>query len=207
MKPPADPVTRAPVTRAPVTRAPVTRATVRPARADDVETITGIYAHHVRHGVASFEETPPESHEMGRRMAAIGDRGLPFLVAEIGGGTGGEIAGFAYAAPYRDRSAYRWAVEDSIYLADGFERRGIGTLLLGEIIERCTETGMRQMIAIIGDSANAASIAIHARHGFRLAGTLPSVGFKFGRWIDSVIMARPLGAGDSSPPDRPSGAA
>lgn len=181
-------------------------ALVRPARADDVEAITAIYAHHVRHGVASFEETPPESREMGRRWAAIRDRGLPFLVAEIGAEIGGEIAGFAYAAPYRERTAYRWAVEDSIYLAAGFERRGIGTLLLGEIIERCTESGMRQLIAIIGDSANAASIAIHARHGFRLAGTLPSVGFKLGRWIDSVIMVRPLGPGDTRPPDQGAGA-
>ena len=176
---------------------PVTRAVVRPARDADIAAITEIYAHHVRHGVASFEETPPDSGEMRRRLVAIRDRGLPYVVAEIDGA----LAGFAYAATYRDRSAYRYAVEDSIYLADGFRSRGIGALLLQEIIERCTETGKRRMIAIIGDSANAASIGLHARHGFRLAGTLPAVGYKFGRWIDSVIMIRALGDGDSSPPD------
>ncbi len=176
---------------------PVT-AELRPARDGDIEVITEIYAHHVRHGAASFEETPPDRAEMRRRRVAIQHRGLPYLVAE----RDGEIAGFAYAAPYRDRSAYRYAVEDSIYLADGVQRHGIGALLLQAIIERCTDAGMRQIIAIIGDSANAASIGLHARHGFRLVGTLPAVGYKFGRWIDSVIMIRPIGDGDASPPNR-----
>lgn len=175
-----------------------TRAAVRPATEDDIDAVTRIYAHHVRHGLASFEEVPPEPAEMLRRFRAIREKGLPYVIAEIDG----EIAGFAYAAPYRDRSAYRYAVEDSIYLADGYGRRGIGRLLLGEIIERCTAAGRRQMIAIIGDSANAASIGLHAALGFRLAGTLPSVGYKFGRWVDSVIMTLPLGDGDTTPPDR-----
>ena len=176
---------------------PATPAMTRPARDGDIEGITEIYAHHVRHGAASFEETPPDRDEMRRRRAAIREAGLPYLIAEIDGA----LAGFAYAAPYRDRSAYRYAVEDSIYLSDRFQRLGIGAQLLRELIDRCTETGMRQMIAIIGDSANAASIGLHARHGFRLAGTLPSVGYKFERWIDSVIMIRPLGDGDAKPPD------
>ncbi len=176
---------------------PLAPATVRPARDDDIASITGVYAHHVRHGAASFEETPPGSDEMRRRFMAIRDKGLPYLVAEVGD----TLAGFAYAAPYRERSAYRYAVEDSIYLVDGFQRRGIGALLLQEIIEGSAAAGMRLMVAIIGDSANAASIGFHAAHGFRLAGTLPSVGYKFERWIDSVIMICPLGAGDSRPPD------
>jgi len=173
-----------------------TPARLRPADDGDVAAITQIYAHHVRHGVASFEETPPDQDEIRRRRTAIVDRRLPYVVAEIDG----VIAGFAYAAPYRDRSAYRYAVEDSIYLADQFQRRGIGGRLLQEIIDECTEVDMRQMIAIIGDSANVASIGLHARYGFRMAGTLTSVGYKFGRWIDSVIMTRPLGDGDSGAP-------
>ena len=175
---------------------PPGRTRVRPARDSDIAATTEIYAHHVRHGLASFDETPPDPAEMQRRFDAIRDRRLPFLIAEIDGA----IAGFAYAAPYRDRSAYRYAVEDSIYLAEGFGRRGVGSLLLREIIDRSTAAGMRQMIAIIGDSANAASIGLHAGLGFRLAGTLPSVGFKFGRWVDSVIMTRALGDGDRGPP-------
>ncbi len=175
-----------------------TPATVRPAGDGDLEVITEIYAHHVLNGAASFEEIPPDQDEIRRRQGAIRDRGLPYLIAEVDGA----LAGFAYAAPFRDRTAYRYAVEDSIYLSDRFQRRGIGALLLREIIDVCTEAGMRQMIAIIGDSANAASISLHARHDFRLAGTLPSVGYKFGRWIDTVIMVRPLGDSDARPPDR-----
>jgi L-amino acid N-acyltransferase YncA len=177
---------------------PVAPAKVRPAEDRDVAAITEIYAHHVRHGVASFEETPPDQAEIRRRQVAIRERGLPYLIAEIDG----VVAGFAYAAPYRDRSAYRYSVEDSIYLSDRFQRRGIGAQLLRKIIDNCTDAGLRQMIAIIGDSANAASIGLHARHDFRLAGTLPAVGYKFGRWIDSVIMTRPLGDGDARAPDR-----
>ena len=176
---------------------PTPPARLRPAADGDVAAITEIYAHHVRQGVASFEETPPDEGEMRRRKIAILERSLPYLVAEIDG----VVAGFAYAAPYRDRSAYRYAVENSIYVSDRFQRLGIGARLLQEIIDDCTEAGMRQMIAIIGDSANAASIGLHARHGFRMAGTLPSVGYKFGRWIDSVIMIRPLGDGDARAPD------
>ena len=179
-------------------KAPAGQAAIRPAEDGDFEGITEIYAHHVRHGVASFEETPPGQDEIRCRHVAIRDRGLPYLMAEIDGA----LAGFAYAAPYRDRSAYRYAVENSIYLSDRFQRRGIGARLLRELIDDCTEAGMRQMIAIIGDSANVASIGLHARHGFRPAGNLPSVGYKFGRWIDSVIMILPLGDGDGSPPDR-----
>ena len=173
-------------------------ATIRPAEDGDIEGITEIYAHHIHHGAGTFEEAPPEQDEMRRRLVAIRDRELPYLIAEIDGG----LAGFAYAATYRNRSAYRYAVEDSIFVSDRFQRRGIGARLLREIIDICTEAEMRQMIAIIGDSANAASIGLHARHGFRLAGTLASVGYKFGRWIDIVIMTRPLGDGDLRPPDR-----
>ena len=174
-----------------------TPAVVRDARADDLTVIHAIYAHHVATGLASFEETAPDPAEQRRRMEAVAGHGLPYLVAELDGG----VRAFAYATPYRERSAYRYAVEDSIYVAEGWERRGIGAALLGALIERCTAVGKRQMIAVIGDSANASSIGLHARHGFRLAGTLPAVGFKFGRWVDSVIMTLPLGGGERTPPE------
>jgi phosphinothricin acetyltransferase len=173
--------------------------TVRAAEADDVPAIQAIYAHHVLHGIASFEEEPPDHAEMSRRRADVLARGLPYLVAEDRPGSGA-ILGFAYAGPYRARPAYRYALEDSVYVLPGKGGRGIGSALLGALIERCAALGYRQMIAVIGDSANASSIRLHARHGFRNVGVLASVGFKHGRWVDSVFMQRALGPGDETLP-------
>jgi phosphinothricin acetyltransferase len=173
--------------------------TVRPAEPRDIPAIQAIYAHHVLHGIASFEEEPPEHDEMQRRMNDIRGRGLPYLVAEDRPGSGA-ILGFAYAAPYRARPAYRYTLEDSVYVLPGNGGRGIGSALLGVLIEICEGLGYRQMVAVIGDSDNAGSIRLHARHGFRDCGTLASVGFKHGRWVDSVFMQRPLGPGDGTLP-------
>ncbi len=171
-------------------------ATIRPALAADLDAIQAIYAHHVLHGIATFEEIPPDLAEMARRHAAVTGRGLPYLVAE----TDGRVLGYAYAAPYRDRSAYRFTLEDSIYLDPAATRRGLGGALLHRLIADAAGTGARQMIAVIGDSGNAGSIGLHARLGFTMAGTMRSVGFKFGRWIDTVTMQLPLGAGDTTLP-------
>ena len=169
---------------------------MRLAAPGDIEAIQAIYAHHVSKGLASFEEEPPSASELRRRYEAIVDQGLPYLVAEFGG----IVAGYAYCSLYRTRSAYRHSLEDSVYVRPDAQGRGIGKTLLGELIRRCEALGYRQMIAIIGDSANAASIGLHESEGFLRAGTLRSVGFKFGRWVDSVIMQRPLGSGDSTAP-------
>ncbi|MCK0206607.1 N-acetyltransferase family protein [Starkeya koreensis] len=158
--------------------------------------VQAIYAHHVRHGLASFEEVPPSLAEMATRRAHVRALGLPYLVAE----RGGALLGFAYASAYRPRPAYRFTVEDSVYVAAGHGGEGIGSALLGALIARCEEGPWRQMLAVIGDSGNTASLALHSRLGFRTAGTFQSVGFKFGRWVDSVLMQRPLGPGDTSPP-------
>ena len=175
---------------------------IRAAEAADVAAIQTIYAHHVLHGLASFEEEPPSHAEMARRLADVQQRGLPYLVAEERPGSGA-IFGYAYAGPYRARRAYRFAVENSIYVRPGAGGRGIGSALLAALIERCTALGYRQMIAVIGDSANAGSIRLHARFGFRPVGTLASVGFKHGRWVDTVLMQRALGPGDAALPDGP----
>lgn len=172
---------------------------IRPAATADVPAIQDIYAHHVLHGLASFEEEPPDLAEMSCRMAEVNARGLPYLVAEDRPGSGA-ILGYAYAGPYRARPAYRYALEDSVYVLPGAGGRGIGSTLLGNLIERCADLGYRQMIAVIGDSANQGSIRLHARHGFRTVGTLTSVGFKHGRWVDSVFMQRALGSGDRTLP-------
>lgn len=165
---------------------------IRTADFGDALAIAGIYADHVLHGTASFEEIPPGVEEMTRRMAAVLEAGLPYLVAEAEG----VVVGFAYAGPHRPRAAYRHTVEDSIYLTAAAQGRGLGRALLEELIARCEATGrLRQMIAVIGDSANAGSIAVHARAGFRMVGTMTNVGFKFGRWLDTVIMQRPLDSG------------
>ena len=148
------------------------------------------------HGLASFEEEPPGVEELQRRYRDVIQRGLPYLVVEYGT----EVAGYGYCAPYRARSAYRYALENSIYVHHDMTGRGIGKRLLEELVRRCEGLGYRQIIAVIGDSANAASIGVHAACGFLRVGTLRSVGFKFGRWVDSVYMQRPLGAGDASRP-------
>jgi L-amino acid N-acyltransferase YncA len=169
---------------------------LRPARAADVPAIEAIYAHHVLHGLATFEEVPPGTAEMARRLEEIAGRGLPCVVAE----EAGRLLGYAYAAPYRARSAYRFTLEDSIYLDPAAVGRGIGSGLLAALIDAGTAWGGRQMLAVIGDSGNAASIAVHARAGFRHAGTFRAVGFKFGRWVDTVLMQRPLGPGGDTLP-------
>ena len=170
---------------------------VRASRPEDVPAITAIYAHHVLHGLASFEVLPPDADEMLRRRANVLARGLPHLVAEARG----QLAGYAYAAPYRERPAYRFVLEDSVYVHPDYIGRGIGRALLDALIETCTGAGYRQLIAVIGDSANAGSIGLHAACGFVRTGLLPSVGFKFGRWVDSVLMQRAIGDGDGSLPD------
>jgi phosphinothricin acetyltransferase len=169
---------------------------LRAASERDLPAIHSIYAHHVLHGLASFEEEPPSVDELGRRFRDITGRGLPYLVAE----SGGALAGYGYCAPYRARSAYRYSLEDSVYVRHDMAGRGVGRRLLEELVLRCEGLGYRQIIAVIGDSGHAASIGVHAACGFLRVGTLRSVGFKFGRWVDSVIMQRPLGPGDSSRP-------
>ena len=170
----------------------------RPATPADLGAIHAIYAHHVLNGLASFEETPPAPEEMRRRLDDIVGRGLPYLALELDG----ELAGYGYCAPYRPRSAYRYALEDSVYVRADMVGRGVGRAILGELIVRCAGLGYRQLVAVIGDSANAASVALHASQGFLRVGTLRSVGFKFGRWVDSVLMQRPIGPGDGAPPER-----
>ena len=169
---------------------------VRPAGPDDIAAIQSIYAHHVLHGLATFEEVPPSAAEMRRRYDEIAGAALPYLVAEIPGA----LAGYGYCAPYRTRSAYRYTLEDSVYVHHDLLGRGIGSALLGELIGRCAELGYRQLVAVIGDSAHAASLALHAHHGFLRVGMLRSVGYKFGRWVDGVLMQRPLGEGDATRP-------
>jgi len=172
------------------------RVAIRAAAAGDIAALCDIYAGHVLTGAASFEEEPPSREEFQRRWKSLVDLGLPYLVAC----EGDHLLGYAYAGPYRPRSAYRFTVEDSIYLAPSATGRGIGSLLLGAVIEGATRAGKRQMLAVIGDSANTASVALHRRLGFTAVGTFQSVGFKFERWVDSVLMQRPLGAGDTTAP-------
>ncbi len=169
---------------------------IRPAEPRDLAAITGIYDHAVRHGTASFELEPPDESEMARRYELLRAGGYPYLVAELGG----EIMGYAYAGPYRARPAYRWSVEDSIYIARQSQRRGIGRALLERLIAETEAGGFRQMIAVIGDSANTASIELHRNAGFRLVGTFDNVGFKFGRWLDIVLLQRALGRGATTGP-------
>src|SRR6266581_3471744 len=172
------------------------RVQLRQARPEDLPAIHEIYAYHVLHGLASFEEEPPPLEELRRRFEDVRARGLPWLAADFGG----VLAGYGYCAPYRARSAYRFALEDSVYVREDMQGRGVGSALLAELIRRCEALGYRQLVAVIGDSAHAASINLHTALGFLRVGTLRSVGFKLGRWVDSVIMQRPLGPGDASPP-------
>jgi L-amino acid N-acyltransferase YncA len=174
----------------------MTEIIIRAARPGDIPGITRIYADAVVHGTASFELEPPAEAEMVRRQQALLTKGYPYIVAEVAG----VIVGYAYAGPYRDRRAYDWCVEDSIYIAPEFHRQGIGATLLASLVEEAERRGFRQMIAVIGDSSQAASIAVHAKAGFALIGTLRSVGFKHGRWLDTVLMQRMLGSGDTTPP-------
>ncbi|MEW6121218.1 MAG: N-acetyltransferase family protein [Pseudomonadota bacterium] len=165
--------------------------------------VTAIYAHHVLHGLASFEEVPPTLEEMRERRLALARLGFPFLVAR----RADRVVGYAYAAGYRPRPAYRYTVEDSVYVAPGHGGRGIGLPLLAALVARCEAGPWRQMVAVIGDSGNAGSLALHRRAGFRPVGTLTGVGFKLGRWVDSVLMQRTLGAGAADPPDDARGGA
>ncbi len=176
----------------------VTALAVRPAAPADMAQIQAIYAHHVRASLATFEIEPPTIAEMTRRHAEIVGRGLPYLVAELDG----RLLGYGYAAPYRARPAYRYTVENSIYVAEDSRGHGVGRAVLAAVIGHCEALGYRQMVAVIGDSANAASIGLHKSLGFQSAGLLPAVGFKFGRWVDSVLMQRPLGAGATDQPLR-----
>jgi phosphinothricin acetyltransferase len=169
---------------------------VRRGTEQDLLEVREIYALEVLEGTASFELEPPSIAEMAARLAAIEAAGLPYLVIELNG----RIAGYAYAGPYRPRPAYRHTVEDSVYVARWARRQGVGRALLEAVIAHATARGMRQMIAIIGDSAHAASIRLHEQAGFRLVGTLEHVGWKLGRWLDTVIMQRALGDGAATPP-------
>src|ERR1700691_2275769 len=169
---------------------------LRTAAKADIAAITRIYAHAVAHGTASFELEPPDEAEMARRQTALLQRNYHYLVAELAG----SVVGYAYAGPYRDRRAYDWCVEDSVYVAPELHRKGIGQLLLTHLIAESEQRGFRQMLGVIGDSANTASVAVHAAVGFRLIGNFQSIGFKHGRWLDTVLMQRALGSGDRSPP-------
>jgi phosphinothricin acetyltransferase len=169
---------------------------IRPSRDEDVPAITGIYAWHVEHGTGSFELEPPTPAEMAQRRAATLAAGMPWLVAQ----RDDRVVGYAYAHPFRPRRAYRFCVEDSIYLAAEALGAGVGRALLAELIARCEAAGARQMLAVIGDSANAASIGLHEALGFRHTGVLRSAGWKFERWLDVVLMQRALGPGDAWPP-------
>jgi L-amino acid N-acyltransferase YncA len=170
---------------------------VRPAETRDLPAITAIYADAVLHGLGSFEEVPPDLAEMTDRYQTLVAAGLPYLVAE----ENGTILGFTYAGPFRPRSAYRHTVEDSIYVAADRRGQGVGRQLLGTLIDAGTAIGKRQMIAVVGDSSNTPSVMLHRRLNFRLSGLLYAVGFKAGRWVDCVMMQRPLGAGEDSPPN------
>lgn len=180
------------------------RPVVRDAEDADMEAVQAIYARHVLTGLATFEEVPPSADELRARRAAVIGAGLPYLVAELDGA----VVGYSYATAYRPRPAYRHTIEDSVYVADGLGGQGVGTALLQELVVRCEGGPWRQMLAVIGNSGNSGSIALHRRMGFRPVGTLGSVGFKLGRWVDTVLMQRPLGEGDGSPPalSRPDGA-
>jgi phosphinothricin acetyltransferase len=174
---------------------------VRLAAPHDLPAIQSIYAYHVLHGLASFEEEAPPLEEMRRRYEDVIRQGLPYLVAEsTGENQAGEVLGYGYCTLYRTRSAYRHTLEDSIYVKEGKQGKGVGKTVLAELILRCTALNYRQIIAVIGDSANVASIAVHASLGFVRSGSLRSSGYKFGRWVDTVFMQLPLGEGDGTKP-------
>ncbi len=170
------------------------RLSVREAEARDIPAIRDIYAHHVLTGTASFEQEPPELAEMERRWRSIKDGGLPYIVAEIDK----QICGFGYVAPFRPRPAYRYTLEDSVYVGPNCARMGVGSALLGTLVERCSQANFHRMVAVVGDTSNSASIALHEKHGFRVDGRLPEVGRKFGRWLDIVLLSRSLEDEDGS---------
>jgi phosphinothricin acetyltransferase len=172
---------------------------IRTATTDDAAALAAIYGHHVLHGLGTFEEVPPATEEMRRRAASVLSHGLPYLVAEIDGA----VAGFAYASAFRTRAAYRYTVEDSVYIAPDRLGRGIGKALLGAVIAEAEALGLRQMVALIGDSANAGSIGVHRSCGFEPTGTFRRLGFKAGSWVDVVMMQRALNAGAGGPPSSP----
>lgn len=170
--------------------------TIRPSTEADLPALTTIYAWHVENGTGTFELEVPDEAEMQRRRADVLAKGLPWLVAE----RGGTVLGYAYANHFRPRRAYRFCLEDSIYLADAARGQGVGRVLLAELLARCQASGARQMLAVIGDSANAGSIGVHRSLGFEHTGVLKSAGWKFGRWLDVVLMQKALGQGDAADP-------
>jgi len=172
---------------------------LRPARPDDAKAIAAIYAHHVLHGFGTFEEVPPSPDQMAERMAAILKHGLPYTVAL----RDDQVLAYAYASPFRLRAAYRYTVEDSIYVDPEAVGTGIGKALLGSVLDDCTALGLRQVIAVIGDSENAGSIGLHKALGFEMMTTLTGVGYKHGRWVNSVWMQKPLNGGTVTAPDAP----
>lgn len=169
---------------------------IRPATPTDIHAITAIYSHAVRLGTASFEIEPPDESEMARRQTTLLTGGYPYIVAE----NDGDLAGYAYAGPYRTRPAYRWSVEDSVYVNPNAHRRGVGRALLERLIVESEQRGFRQMIAVIGDSAQISSIGLHRALGFRMIGAIENVGYKFDRWLDTVLMQRDLGPGATAKP-------
>lgn len=169
---------------------------LRPSREEDLAAITAIYGHHVLHGTGTFETEPPSVTDMAARRADVLGKGLPYLVVEANG----QVQGFAYCNWFKPRPAYRFSAEDSIYVAAGTHRQGLGRALLAELCLQAERAGVRKMLAVIGDSANTGSIGVHEALGFTRAGVLKSCGWKFDRWLDVVLMEKALGAGDSSPP-------
>lgn len=170
---------------------------IRPSRDEDLDAITRIYGHHVLHGTGTFETTPPTLADMAARRADVLGKGLPWLVAE----EGGQVLGFAYGNWFKPRPAYRFSVEDSIYMDPSAHRKGLGRALLAELMAALERAGTRKVMAVIGDSANAGSIGVHKALGFEPVGVVQSCGWKFGRWLDIVLMQKTLGAGDSTPPN------
>jgi L-amino acid N-acyltransferase YncA len=170
---------------------------VRASTVEDASALAAIYGHHVLHGFGTFEEVPPSPQEMAARRQAIVDRGLPHLVAE----DGGQVLGFAYAGPFRPRAAYRYTVEDSVYVAPEATGRGVGRAVLSEVLKACEAFGIRQVVAVIGDSQNAGSIGLHTALGFEHAGVGKGFGYKMGRWVDIVWMQKSLNGGISSEPN------
>jgi phosphinothricin acetyltransferase len=171
---------------------------IRDAALADVPAITAIYRPEVEHGLASWEEVPPDEAEIAARMEKMFGLGLPYLVAE----SDGVVLGYSYAGPFHPRSAYRYTLEDTIYLHPQARGRGLGTILLGALLDRCEAVGCRQMMSLIHWTENSASVALHEKLGFRTIGHAHGVGYKFGRWLDLIEMQKPLGGGNTTPPDR-----